>query len=109
MAKIKFQTRIQTKERIVVGRNAFHSEEYELPGGVFELPPDVEEERVAFVKEFRERRNKQRAKQSLEKLGEKVGTQENLIPYIIEALKSDVTFGEITDTLTQAVGFKIKV
>ena len=109
-AKIRFQNGIQQGDRIVVGVNAFKSEDgMELPGGIFELDPvELKKERIAFVKEWRERRDNQKTRASLESLGEKVASGDNLIPFIVEALKSDATFGEIGDTLRESVGFVIR-
>ncbi|MDY7039182.1 MAG: methylmalonyl-CoA mutase family protein, partial [Thermodesulfobacteriota bacterium] len=108
-AKNKYQGQIQKGERIVVGLNDFKDEgvETEIPGGLFQIPAGVEEERIAYVKEFRKRRDNNRTKVAIESLQEKVGGKENLIPAIIEAVKAGATLQEISDAMRDSVGFKI--
>ena len=108
-AKIAFQKQVQQGERIIVGVNAFkEEEEIEVPGGIFEVP-DVEEERVAYIREFRQRRDNGLTGEALDALRRKVDTKYNLIPTIMEAVKANATLGEISDALREAVGFRIRI
>lgn len=105
----KYQDEIRAGERVIVGLNSYKSEEVPVPGGIFEVSQDITEERVAFVKEFREKRDSNKTRVALDILGEKVATEDNLIPAMIEAVKANATLGEISDTLRSAAGFKIRV
>ena len=107
-AKISALKKIQDKERIVVGLNEFEEEqEIEVPGGIFQVP-DVEDERVSYIRSFRQKRDNDRTARALDELRRKVATNENLVPTLIEVVKANATLGETSDALREAVGFRIR-
>lgn len=97
----EWQKAIEEKERIIVGVNEFHAEEEEKDLQPLEVDREVatrQEERLA---KLREERDTNKVNSSLEKLKEAAKGDENLMPHIIEAVKSYATLGEICDSLRE--------
>jgi methylmalonyl-CoA mutase N-terminal domain/subunit len=68
------------------------------------IPPHVEREQLARLETVRQGRNRQKVKQSLDKLFDDADKNRNLMPTIVEALKAYSTIGEITDVLRSVYG-----
>jgi methylmalonyl-CoA mutase N-terminal domain/subunit len=64
----------------------------------------VEKEQLARLERVKEGRNRQKVKQSLDKLFDDADKKQNLMPSIIEALKAYATLGEITEVLRSVYG-----
>lgn len=99
----KYQEEVENGERIIVGKNKFKTEE-ETEVKIFRVDPRVREERVEKLKEFRKNRDFSSTKEALKNLREKAKTDENLMPYILEAVKRKVTLGEIIKELKEVFG-----
>ena len=99
----QYQMEIESLDRIVVGVNKFQKEETEKRE-LLRVDPIVEKaqkERLAIVKE---ERNNEEVEKSLVLLKEKAETEENLMPYIVEAVKTYATLGEICNVLRDVFG-----
>jgi methylmalonyl-CoA mutase N-terminal domain/subunit len=105
-SSVKLQREIDTGEKIIVGLNKFKMDEeagFE-ERDIFESDPLVEttqKETLASVKEKRSGRDVQRA---LKNLAGAVNGTENLMPPIIEAVKSYATLGEICGVMREKWG-----
>ena len=99
----KYQEEVENGERIIVGKNKFKTEE-ETEVKIFRVDPRVREERVEKLKEFRKNRDFSSTKEALKNLREKAKTDENLMPYILEAVKRKATLGEIIKELKEVFG-----
>ncbi len=102
-AAFRYQQQLDRGERIVVGVNAFTSEDDDGPP-LLHLDPAVEKEQIARLGELRARRDGDVARQRLEELRLAAMGTENLMPKIIEAVRALCTEGEITSTLTTVFG-----
>ena len=100
----KYQKEVERHERTVVGINDYTVEKDWVPIDLLRIPPHVEKEQLAQLERVRQGRNRQKVKQSLDKLFDEVDKKRNLMPCIIEALKAYVTLGEITDVLRSVYG-----
>jgi len=100
----KYQKEVERHERIVVGLNDFKAEKDWMPMDLLRIPPHVEKEQLARLERVRQGRNRQKVKQSLDKLFNDADKDKNLMPTIIEALKAYVTLGEITNVLRSVYG-----
>src|SRR3989338_6650325 len=98
-----YQKEIYSKERIIVGVNDFIEEE-KAPVEVFKTNPDVERKQIQRLKDIKGNRDKKRLKMALEDLKRAAHGDENLMPFIIEAVKSYATIGEICDVLKEVLG-----
>jgi methylmalonyl-CoA mutase N-terminal domain/subunit len=106
-AAFQLQKEIDDKERLVVGVNTLSTkEEDESPGGIHSIPPETEQKQIANVKRLKETRDADKVKLAIMNLKEKakMGEKETLIPYIMEALKTYATIGEIQGTIREVYG-----
>jgi methylmalonyl-CoA mutase N-terminal domain/subunit len=99
----EYQRRVDSGELVRVGENLFATEE-QTPIKTFEVRPEVEEERVAWIQEFRRVRDNRKVGEALEKLRKAAETKENLVPYVIEAVRAEATVGEMADALREVFG-----
>jgi methylmalonyl-CoA mutase N-terminal domain/subunit len=105
-ASVAFQERVDSGERIIVGLNAFQQEE---DGGtaaqeLFEVDSSVETLQREKLAALRQRRDSGRVADALQAIGRAVENDENLMPYIIDAVKVYATVGEICNLLRQHWG-----
>ncbi len=102
-AAYRYQRQIETNERIQVGLNAFKSaQEQEIP--VFKGNPETERRQIEKLKALRQRRDGAKVKQCLGDLACAARANANLMPVLIESVKSYATLGEICETLRQVYG-----
>jgi methylmalonyl-CoA mutase N-terminal domain/subunit len=99
----KHQKEVEAKERIVVGLNQFVAEE-ELAITTLRVNPAVERKQVEQVQAFRRKRNKQKVRSALDRLHSAAEKDENLMPFMIEAVKDCCTLGEVCGVLRQVYG-----
>jgi len=100
----KHQKEVERKERIVVGVNDYTVEKDWIPMELLRIPPHVEKKQLERLQRVRRERNQQKVKQILGKLHDEADKNKNLMPTIIEAVKSYATLGEITEVLRTAFG-----
>jgi len=100
----KHQKQVERRERIVVGVNDLKVEKDWIPMNLLRIPPHVEKKQLERLQRVRRERNQQRAKQVLGKLHDEADKNKNLMPTIIEAVKSYATLGEITEVLRTVFG-----
>lgn len=99
----KYQMEVESLDRIVVGVNKYKTEETEKRE-LLKVDPIVEKaqkERLAIVKSERDNDEVEKALKLLE---EKAKTDENLMPFIVEAVKTYATLGEICNVLRDVFG-----
>lgn len=99
----QYQMEIESLDRIVVGVNKFQTKETEKRE-LLRVDPIVEKaqnERLSIVKA---ERNNDDVEKALILLKEKANTDENLMPYIVEAVKTYATLGEICNVLRDVFG-----
>lgn len=99
----EYQRRVDSGELVRVGENLFATEE-QTPIKTFEVRPEVEEERVAWIQEFRRVRDNRKVGEALEKLRKAAETKENLVPYVVEAVRAEATVGEMAEALREVFG-----
>ena len=99
----QYQKEIEKGKRIVVGVNKFQIKE-ELPKGLLKVDSEVERCQVEKLRELKETRNNQKAKANLDTLERAAQTETNLMPYILDCVKSYITLGEICNVLRSVFG-----
>jgi len=100
----KYQREIDHRERALVGVNEYAVEEDWVPVELLRVHPKVEEEQLARLQRVKRERNNGRARKVLDELHDAAERDENLMPTIIEAVKSYATLGEICDVLRGVFG-----
>ena len=102
-AAFEYQRAVESKEQIVVGVNEFQTEEQrQIP--TLRIDPATEREQVARLRALRARRNEEKTRAALREVERRAGSNENLIPAILEAVESYGTIGEISDSLRRIFG-----
>ena len=97
-AAYHFQQQVERKKEIVVGVNEFVDDK-EPPTEILRIDPKLEEDQKARVRAVRGRRDAKRAAAAKETLERTAAGKDNLMPAIVEAVRSYVTLGEIADVL----------
>jgi methylmalonyl-CoA mutase N-terminal domain/subunit len=107
-ASLNYQREIEDSSRIIVGVNAFRTEpEKETPGGVHRVSSRAEHYEIERLNRLRRNRDNSLLRERLFELYRhaKMGEEENLIPYILEAVKCHGTIEEILGAVRLAWGF----
>jgi methylmalonyl-CoA mutase N-terminal domain/subunit len=99
----RFQKAIEAEEQIVVGVNRFQLEQ-EPPVQVLRIDPALEQAQIERVRALRARRDAKAVAAALSKLEEAAGTNENLLPRILQCVEAYATVGEISNTLRRVWG-----
>ncbi|MBS4023769.1 MAG: methylmalonyl-CoA mutase family protein [Dethiobacter sp.] len=102
-AAYRYQQEIEKKERIIVGVNDYITED-NLAIELLKIDPRIEEEQRARVQKVRETRDNIVCANRLQALRTAAGTSDNLLPYILDAVKSYATEGEIIQILREVFG-----
>jgi len=98
------QLKVEKGEEIVVGVNAFQETEEGEIENILKVDPVVEEKQRQRLKQLRETRDNTAVERALVNLRKAATSDENLMPFIIEAVKRRATIGEITDVLREVFG-----
>ena len=99
----KYEMEIEEKERIIVGVNKFQVKEPEHKG-LLKIDIKVQEEQIKFLKKIRSDRNKEVVAKNLANLKKAAEGTDNLMPFILEAVKSYASIGEICNTMRSVFG-----
>jgi methylmalonyl-CoA mutase, N-terminal domain len=99
----KYQQAIEANEKIIVGVNSYQSEDKQEID-VFSVDESIREQQTVKIKKLKQERNQQQVDAALQKLEQIAGSDENLMPYVIEAVESYATLGEISDVLRKVFG-----
>ncbi len=99
----KYQKEIEKGERIVVGMNKFEIEE-STPKGLLRVDPAVGEMQKEKLDNLKAERDNDKVVNDLKALKKAASGEENLMPYIIEAVRAYATLGEICDVLREVFG-----
>ncbi|MDF2839916.1 MAG: methylmalonyl-CoA mutase [Clostridia bacterium] len=99
----KYQMEIESNERIVVGMNKFQIQEGS-PKGLLRVDPAVGELQKQKLETLRNERDNNKVNAALEALKKAAQTDENLMPFIIDAVRTYATLGEICGILREVFG-----
>jgi methylmalonyl-CoA mutase N-terminal domain/subunit len=99
----RYQQELEQKRRIMIGVNDFTVDE-EVPIEILRIDPRLEAEQVARVREVRRKRDQARCSKALSSLKKAAAGSDNLMPYILEAVRAYATEGEIMNTLIEVFG-----
>ena len=97
------QRETETHERRIVGVNRFAGPE-ELSLQLTKVLPEVQKRQIERLKTLRAKRDQSRVKEALEQLRQAAHTDQNLLPYILEAVRAYATVGEICDVFREEFG-----
>ncbi|SFJ49489.1 MULTISPECIES: acyl-CoA mutase large subunit family protein [Terrisporobacter] len=99
----KYQKEIEKNEKIIVGVNKFQVEE-EPPKGLLRVDPKVGVRQKGKIDALKEKRDNKKVKESLEKLRKACDGNENIMPFILDAVECYATLGEICGVMRDEFG-----
>jgi methylmalonyl-CoA mutase N-terminal domain/subunit len=102
-ASQRYQREVERQERIVVGVSDYVEEE-ERPIPILKVGPEVEQEQVARLVDLRKSRDPYKMAGAVEELQKAALYGENVMSYMIEAVKAKATLGEICAALQEVFG-----
>lgn len=102
----EYQKRIESEEYIIVGLNKFQEKESETSQKLklLRVDPSVRERQIERIRRFKATRDSNKVKTSLDTLRSAARAGTNLVPPIIECVRSLATLGEISDVLREVYG-----
>lgn len=100
----EYQHEVETGKRTVIGVNKFVDNKKMAEQEVLTADLSVGERQVARLNKMKEGRDNAAVKAALAKLREAAKGTENLMPYLIEAVKTYATLGEICGVLREEFG-----
>jgi methylmalonyl-CoA mutase N-terminal domain/subunit len=103
-AAFRYQSQLETGERVIVGVNVFEQSVDSAQPPTLVIDPDVEVEQAARLKQLRERRDNTSVATRLDALQEVARGTDNLMPAIIDCVRSRATEGEIVEALRTVFG-----
>jgi len=102
-ASYRYQREVEGKERMIVGVNEFTNVNEE-PVEIHKINPEIEAIKRERLKELRSKRDNDKVKVALRRLEEAARGNENLMPFIVEAVRDYATIGEMSMTLERVYG-----
>ncbi|MHA1595031.1 MAG: acyl-CoA mutase large subunit family protein [Candidatus Baldrarchaeia archaeon] len=100
----RFQKEVEEGKRIIVGVNAFVDEDEKLEIPLLRVDPEIEKRQIERLKRIKKERDNSKVQQRLAELRRAAERGENVMPYILNAVKVYATLGEIMDTLKEVYG-----
>jgi methylmalonyl-CoA mutase N-terminal domain/subunit len=102
-ASYKYQKEIENRERTIVAVNQFEQREpCSVP--LLKIDEEVAKEQIRKLNRLKERRNNNKVKEKLERLKVAARSTENLMPFIIDAVREYASIGEIINALKEVFG-----
>ncbi len=102
-AAFEYQQKLEKGDKKVVGVNV-HTDSVEEPLEILRISHEVERDQRAVLSRRRESRDDAAVRQSLRRLVEAAGTEDNLIPPMLAAAEAEATLGEICGALRDVWG-----
>lgn len=104
-AVIEHQKKVNNKERIIVGVNEFtipREEDEEID--ILVIPTDDTQRQAEAVERLKKERDTAAVEKALKNLHEAAKSDENVMPYVVKAVKTYATVGEINGVIRLAYG-----
>jgi methylmalonyl-CoA mutase, N-terminal domain len=101
-AAYRFQTAVDRKEKIVVGVNDYTAAE--KPIEILQIDETVAHRQAERLRKLRAERSSQEVERRLNALRKAAEGEENLMPYLFDAVKAYATLGEMCDALREVFG-----
>ncbi|MHA2400012.1 MAG: acyl-CoA mutase large subunit family protein [Promethearchaeota archaeon] len=102
-ASYKHQQEVENGEKVIVAVNRFQQEE-ESTIPLLKIDEEVAAEQSKKLNTIKKKRDNNKIKEELEKLQNAARGTENLMPYIIDAIRVYASIGEVINTLKEVFG-----
>ncbi|MHB8146837.1 MAG: acyl-CoA mutase large subunit family protein [Vulcanimicrobiaceae bacterium] len=104
-ASYRYQRSIESKDRVIVGVNAFSRDEERADMDLLKITEEVEREQARSVQAVRAKRDSHTMQASLERLQAACrDPKDNLMPHLIDCVNAYCTEGEIAEAMVQVYG-----
>ncbi|ELY93446.1 methylmalonyl-CoA mutase large subunit [Natrialba hulunbeirensis JCM 10989] len=90
----EYQKRVERGDEVVVGVNEYTIEEDTSPE-ILKIDETTRDRQLGRLEEVKEERDDEEVDATLESLSDAIETDENVMPYIVDAVKAYATMGEI--------------
>ncbi len=102
-ASYRNQLEVDAHQRVIVGVNQYASEAApDIP--ILQMDPNGYDRQVARLQSLRLQRDNEAVGQALDALRSACAGTENVMPYLIDAARSDATLGEMVDVMREVFG-----
>ena len=98
-----YQKMVDSGEHVVVGVNKFVTEE-EPKIQLLEIDESIERKQIERLRRLRQNRDNEKVSQILDKVRQVAKSDANIMPVLIEAVKTYATVGEISEVLRDVFG-----
>jgi methylmalonyl-CoA mutase N-terminal domain/subunit len=107
-ASFRFQEQVESREKLIVGINAYATEQ-DPPIPILQIDPEVEEKQVARLAEVRRSRDAGRWREAMQRLRDaataaKTSKQPEIMPAFLECARSYASVGEQVQVLKEVFG-----
>ena len=99
----QYQKDIEEKRRIIVGVNQFQSEEEPMKD-LLKVNPEIEKRQTERLNKLKKNRNELKVQENLKLLTKMANSEQNIMPAILDCVRSYATLGEICDQLRAVFG-----
>ncbi|MGB9735500.1 MAG: acyl-CoA mutase large subunit family protein [bacterium] len=102
-AAYRYQKQLESMQKVVVGVNKYKMDEIEkIP--ILVIPKEVEERQIERTKKIKAERDNKKVEQALDRLREAATGNENLMPFVLDAVRAYASIGEIMDVMRGVFG-----
>ena len=102
-AAYRDQQRFDRGEQVIVGVNKYTVPE-ERPVDILRIPVELETKQIDRVRRFKQKRDRTRVREAIERVRAAAQTEENLMPPLVSAVQVGCTVGEISDVYRAVFG-----
>lgn len=99
----RYQKEVESKDKIVIGVNKFAIDE-STNKNILKVSKDVEKKQIEVLGNIKAKRNNEEVKKSLESLRKAAKGEDNMVPYVLDAVLSYASIGEICSVLREEFG-----
>ncbi|MEM7229386.1 MAG: methylmalonyl-CoA mutase family protein [Planctomycetota bacterium] len=103
-ASYRFGQEMEAGDRVIVGVNAYPEGNEEQPVEILQIPHELEDEQCDRLTKFRNDRNDDAVKRSLDAIREAARNNENVMPSLVEGAHQKCTLGEMVQALADVYG-----
>jgi methylmalonyl-CoA mutase N-terminal domain/subunit len=102
-ASFHYQRQLETKQKVMVGVNEFVDDvPIDIP--ILKIDPEVERSQIRKLKELKASRDPRAVESSLEALRQATERDENVMLYVLDAVRAYATVQEISDAMKAVLG-----
>jgi methylmalonyl-CoA mutase N-terminal domain/subunit len=95
-ASYEYQQRVDAEEEVVVGVNKYSIEE-DTSVDILQVDEDVQDRQLERLERVKEERDDEEVEATLGALDEAIENDENVMPYIVDAVKAYASMGEVME------------